>query len=79
MVGLFRRIEGKKRKLRFIAVDEIFDWHKYIYQAKSLKEFGKQKDEQCIACAFSQRAACKYFACKANEREDKTDIWFDRI
>lgn len=79
MTGLFRWIEGRRPHLRFIAKGDMFDWHNNIYQALSLDTYGYNKEFQCVACAFAQRKACKYFACQAEERKDKTDIFFERI
>lgn len=86
MVGLFRRLEGKNHKLKFVTIDEIINWHKNIYQCNKINKYRQgsfdsklTQAEKCLDCAFAQRKACKYFACMKEERKDKTDVYFERI
>jgi hypothetical protein len=86
MVGLFRRLEGKNRKLRFVAIDEIVDWHNNIYQCNVINKYRQgafdsklTQADKCHDCAFAQRKACKHFACMAEERKDNTEVYFERI
>ena len=60
MVGLYRRLEGKNRKLRFVAVDEIIDWHKNIFRCNEINTYRHQafspkltNTEECIDCAYA--------------------------
>ena len=68
MVGLFRKLEGKNRKLRFVAIDEIVDWHNNIYQCNIINKYRQgafdsklTQADKCHDCAFAQRKACKHF------------------
>ena len=86
MVGLYRRLEGKNRKLRFVAVDEIIDRHNNIFRCNEINTYRHQafspkltNTKKCIDCAFSLRKACKHFACMAEERKDNTEVYFERI
>lgn len=86
MVGLFRRLDGKSRNLRFVAVDDIVVWHNNIYQCNMINKYrhgafdiGLTQADKCLDCAFAQRKACKHFACMADERKDNKEVYFERI
>ena len=86
MVGLFRKLEGKNRKLRFVTINEIVDWHNKIYQCNVINKYRQgafdsklTQADKCHECAFAQRKACKHFACLAEERKDNTEVYFERI
>lgn len=80
MTGIMRELEGKKSNI-FKEVGEMFYWHKNVYRCNKVGEYQTDSLEyKCqLQCAFAQRAACKWFACMANERKDKTEVYFERI